>query len=94
LFPEADVAVGRLYYCTTDGEYRTHEVPINDHNTGAAQVLSDVLAQAFSAGAFHALPRSGACTWCDYRTVCGPDEERRIRRKPAPVELRRLREFE
>jgi ATP-dependent helicase/DNAse subunit B len=94
IFPEADVDVGRLYYCTTDGEFRTHEVPINEHTTGAAQVLSDVLGHAYSAGAFHALPRTGACAWCDYRTVCGPDEERRVRRKPAPVELKRLREFQ
>jgi ATP-dependent helicase/nuclease subunit B len=94
LFPDSHVQSGRLYYCTADGEYRTHEVEINEHTTGGARVLSDVLGQAYRAGAFQALPRKGACDWCDYRTVCGPDEERRVRRKPAPVELKRLREFQ
>ena len=93
LFPDADVRSGRLYYCTADGEFRDHEVPIDDHTTAAARVLAEVLGQAFSAGTFQALPRDGACAWCDYRTVCGPDEERRIRRKPAPVELKRLRDY-
>ena len=93
IFPEDRVASGRLYYCTSDGEFRDHEVPINEETTRAARTLADVLGSAFGAGAFQALPRKDACTWCDYRTVCGPDEERRIRRKPAPVELKRLRDY-
>lgn len=94
MFPDADVQSGRLYYCTADGGYREHEVPLNADAVEAARVLAGVLGGAFEAGAFHALPRSGACTWCDYRTVCGPDEERRIRRKPDPIELNRLRDLQ
>lgn len=94
IFPDHPVQSGRLYYCTSDGEFRAHEVPINEETTKAAEVLADVLGSAFSGGAFAALPRTRACEWCDYRTVCGPDEERRIQRKPAPVELKRLREYQ
>ncbi|MDH3732428.1 MAG: PD-(D/E)XK nuclease family protein [Gemmatimonadota bacterium] len=94
LFPEDDVQSGRLYYCTSDGEFRSHEVPINEETAGAARVLADVLGSAYEAGAFQALPRKKACDWCDYRTVCGPDEERRILRKPAAVELKRLRDYQ
>ncbi|MDX1393503.1 MAG: PD-(D/E)XK nuclease family protein [Gemmatimonadota bacterium] len=93
LFPDHAVESGRLYYCTTDGEYRSHEVPLADHTVEAARVLSGVLRHAFDAGAFPALPRARACEWCDYRAICGPDEERRVRRKPSPVELEQLREF-
>ena len=92
LFPNARVDSGRLYYCTTDGEFRDHSVRLDERASEAAGLLSDVVLNAFAAGRFPALPREGACRWCDYRPVCGPDEERRVRRKPAPVELRRLRE--
>ena len=91
LFPTQRVQSGRLYYCTTDGEFRDHEVPLDAAASEAAQLLADIVLGAFVAGRFPALPAEGACRWCDYRAVCGPDEERRIRRKPAPVELRRLR---
>jgi len=93
MFPEAHVQSGRLYYCTADGEYREHEVALDEDAIDAARVLAEVLGHAFEAGAFPALPRPGACTWCNYQSVCGPDEERRIRRKPAPVELKRLRDL-
>ena len=91
MFPARRVQSGRLYYCTTDGEFRDHEVPLNAETDGAAGLLSDIVLGAFAAGRFPALPADGACRWCDYQAVCGPDEERRIRRKPAPVELQRLR---
>jgi hypothetical protein len=26
-------------------------------------------------------PRQGACTWCDFRSICGPLEEQRAKRK-------------
>jgi hypothetical protein len=32
-----------------------------------------------------------ACTWCDYRPVCGPYEEIRTRKKPqAPLKVLEL----
>ncbi|WP_420447718.1 PD-(D/E)XK nuclease family protein [Candidatus Palauibacter sp.] len=93
LFPEQRVESGRLYYCTADGEFRDHVVPLDDRALEAAGVLSEIVSGAFEAGSFPALPREDACRWCDYRQVCGPDEERRTRRKPPPVELRRLREY-
>ena len=92
LFPEDRVQSGRLYYCTTDGEFRDHEVALNERASEAAGLLSEIVLGAFAAGRFPALPREDACRWCDYRSVCGPDEERRVARKPRPVELGRLRE--
>ncbi|MCG8466650.1 MAG: PD-(D/E)XK nuclease family protein [Gemmatimonadetes bacterium] len=94
LFPEDRVESGRLYYCTTAGGYRAHEVPIDDVTVQAARTLGEVVRAAFEAGSFPALPRPDACRWCDYRPVCGPDEERRTRRKPEPAELDRLRTYQ
>ncbi|MXW66467.1 MAG: PD-(D/E)XK nuclease family protein [Gemmatimonadales bacterium] len=93
LFPEQPVESGRLYYCTADGEFRDHVVPLDDRALQAAGLLSEIVSGAFEAGSFPALPREDACRWCDYRQVCGPDEELRTRRKPPPVDLRRLREY-
>ncbi|MYE70131.1 MAG: hypothetical protein F4237_08805 [Gemmatimonadetes bacterium] len=93
LFPGQRVESGRLYYCTADGEFRDHVVPLDDRALEAAGVLSEIVSGAFEAGSFPALPREDACRWCDYRQVCGPDEELRTRRKPPPVDLRRLREY-
>lgn len=94
LFPDQRVVSGRLYYCTTAGAFQSHDVPLNDYTTQAARTLSEVVRDAFDTGRFPALPRADACQWCDYRTVCGPDEERRVRRKPKPVELKRLRDYQ
>ncbi len=93
LFPEQRVESGRLYYCTADGEFRDHVVPLDDRALEAAGILGEIVSGAFEAGSFPALPREDACRWCDYRQVCGPDEERRTRNKPPPVHLRRLREY-
>lgn len=93
LFPDQRVESGRLYYCTADGEFRDHVVPLDDRALEAAGILSEIVSGAFEAGSFPALPREDACRWCDYRQVCGPDEELRTRSKPPPVHLRRLREY-
>jgi hypothetical protein len=33
-------------------------------------------------GSLAAAPAEGACDWCDFRLVCGPNEEQRTGRKP------------
>lgn len=75
------VEAGRLFYCTRRGDYETREVPLNtDSRTKAAQVLS-IVDQAVADGFLPAAPRDRACDWCDFRSVCGPYEETRLRRK-------------
>ena len=53
-----------------------------------------VIDRAIAAGFLPAAPRPRACGICDFRDVCGPHEETRIRLKdPARTEeLRTLRE--
>ena len=45
---------------------------------------------AIAEGFLPAAPAPGACTWCEYRPVCGPYEEIRVGKK-SPDRLARLR---
>jgi hypothetical protein len=44
--------------------------------------LVAIVGRALAAGFLPALPAKGACRFCDYRPVCGPNEEVRTARKP------------
>lgn len=78
---------GRLYFCTRRGGYRTFEVPVHELSLFALGEVLDLLDGSLADGFFPAAPREGACGRCDYRPVCGPWEERRIRHKPtAPLQ--------
>jgi len=96
MFPEETVEAGRLDYCTTQGQFREVVVPLRPEGRRAAELLTRVLSSRLDRGSFPAVPRADACERCDYRRVCGPHEEFRIRRKDASaiadlIELRGLR---
>ncbi|HET7216621.1 MAG TPA: PD-(D/E)XK nuclease family protein, partial [Vicinamibacterales bacterium] len=80
------VGYGRLFYCTAAGGFTDHHIAINDVNRRAGLEALEIVDRAIELGFLPAAPASGACTWCDFRTVCGPHEETRIRRK-APERL-------
>jgi ATP-dependent helicase/nuclease subunit B len=94
LFGDKTVAGGRLDYCTTRGEFSDVIVPLDADARAAAQLLADTLAHHVATGFFPAAPAKGACTYCDYRPVCGPYEEQRVRKKDRErlIPLTRLRE--
>ncbi len=94
LFPDATVAGGRLSYCTTRGEFSVVDTPLTDQARASAKLVVDTLADLATRGFFPAAPADKACTWCDFRRVCGPNEERRAKGKAQPplVQLKRLRE--
>ncbi|MEO8845940.1 MAG: PD-(D/E)XK nuclease family protein [Kofleriaceae bacterium] len=93
LLAGSDVEGGRLYYCTTRGDFRDVSVPLDDAARAAGHALADTLTHHFKDGFFPAAPNKGECTWCDYKTVCGPYEEQRARRKQTDrlVQLKKLR---
>jgi CRISPR/Cas system-associated exonuclease Cas4 (RecB family) len=71
----------RLFYCTQRGGYQEvpFEVTPNTRNWfGRAMSLID---GEIERGFLPAAPQAGACGMCDYRPVCGPNEERRTSRK-------------
>jgi ATP-dependent helicase/nuclease subunit B len=88
LLPEP-VESGRLYYCTSDGEFTEREVPLNEWSRRQAAEVVKIVGEALAEGFLPAAPDQGACRWCDYRPVCGPHEERRVERK-APEQLGEL----
>jgi ATP-dependent helicase/nuclease subunit B len=76
------VSIGRLYYCTTAGGFG--EAPIRIDGASRAQGLDalTIVDRAIELGCLPAAPLKDACRWCDFRPVCGPDEERRVAAKP------------
>ena len=77
------VGFGRLFYCTAPGGFTDHHIAINEPNRRAGLEALEIIDRAIELGFLPAAPANGACTWCDFRAVCGPHEEQRIRRKGA-----------
>jgi len=89
------VAAGRLYYCTTPGGFADHAIPINDYNRNQGLQALAIVDRAIEQGFLVAAPSDRACTWCDFRPVCGPREEERVTRKSGDriADLEALREM-
>jgi CRISPR/Cas system-associated exonuclease Cas4 (RecB family) len=75
------VAVGRLFYCTSAGNFTDHPIPINDTNRRIGLEALEIIDRAIELGFLPAAPDERACTWCDFRAVCGPHEFQRISHK-------------
>ena len=73
------VEVGRLYYCTTPGGFGELPIPITAATRAQGLDALTIVDRAVELGHLPADPQKDACRWCDFRTVCGPDEERRVR---------------
>jgi ATP-dependent helicase/nuclease subunit B len=87
LFPDTKVEDGVLYYCTSTGGFEKVGVPLDDNARAAARLVAKTVGDALANGFLPAAPKIekkgfGACTWCDFRRVCGPYEEIRTRKKP------------
>jgi len=92
---ELPAEAGRLSYCTRRGGYEDVTVRVDDRNREAVSLVLDVVDRAVQDGFLPAAPQEGACRYCDYRLICGPHEERRIRRKHPQrlVMLQQLRDL-
>jgi len=77
----APVESGRLYYCTADGDFTEREIPLDGDNRELARRAIGIIGKALEEGFLPAAPARDACRWCDYRAVCGPNEEARTGRK-------------
>jgi ATP-dependent helicase/nuclease subunit B len=75
------VTAGRLFYSTTAGGFAEREIPINDYTRTQGLMVLTLVDKAIEAGFLPAAPAERACAWCDFRPVCGPREEERLRRK-------------
>jgi ATP-dependent helicase/DNAse subunit B len=88
------VKVGRLFYCTSAGQFTDHPIPLNEQNRRAGLEALEIVDRAIELGFLPAAPGERSCTWCDFLPVCGPDEPRRVRNKSAEKlgDLEALRE--
>jgi ATP-dependent helicase/nuclease subunit B len=75
------VCEGRLFYATTVGGFVDKSIPINDYTRGQGLQVLEIIDRAVETGFLPAAPKERACTWCDFRPVCGPREEERTKRK-------------
>src|SRR5204863_1112784 len=79
----AHVQSGRLFYCTSAGGFAEHEIPLNEANRRLGLEALEIVDRAIELGFLPAAPADRACTWCDFRSICGPDEPRLVARKAA-----------
>jgi len=79
------VVSGRLSYCTAAGGFNELEIPLNEANRRSGLEALEIVDRAIELGFLPPAPASRACIWCDFRTVCGPDEEKHVARKPADL---------
>ncbi len=75
------VEAGRLFYCTLAGRYEERTVPLDARARQSGVEVLQIIDRAVEQATLPPAPREGACLYCDFRVVCGPDEERRIGRK-------------
>jgi CRISPR/Cas system-associated exonuclease Cas4 (RecB family) len=76
------VAESRLFFCTSAGGYKVRPVALTPQSRRMGIEALEVIDRAIELGFLAAAPSEGACAWCDFRPVCGPNEERRVARKP------------
>lgn len=81
LFPDQRVEAGRLFYCTQAGGFSAVEIPLTEQTRATVAEVMAVIGASLEAGFFPTAPDKGECRFCDFRAVCGPDEERRVKEK-------------
>lgn len=87
LFPEATVAGGSLFFCTSRGGFERRDVALSEQARGGVREVTDVLRWLLRSSFLAAHPVGAwACQWCDYAPVCGPHEYVRIGRKERSCE--------
>ena len=69
-----DVPVGesRLFFCTSAGGFKQRPVLLDSVTKGMAIEALETIDRAVERGTLAPAPAEGACTWCEFRPVCGP----------------------
>jgi RecB family exonuclease len=79
------IRTGRLYYCTATGNYEERIVVIDENARAAAVNFVTTLDFALKQGFLPAAPEPRECDWCNFRRVCGPYEDQRLRIKAGGI---------
>lgn len=75
------VTEGRLYFCTSVGGFGERVVPLHDVTRQRGVMVLGTIDRAVERALMLPAPKERACNWCDFREVCGPQEELRVSRK-------------
>ena len=75
------VESARFSYCTTAGGFTEHSVPINERSRAMGIEALEIIDRSVELGMLPPAPAERACSFCDFLPVCGPNQERRSRRK-------------
>jgi len=75
------VESGRLLYATHQGGYTPIEIRLEPRPRLIAAKLLESVDRSIETGFLAPVPQKDACRTCDYQTVCGPYEERRLEDK-------------
>ncbi|MGH9220045.1 MAG: PD-(D/E)XK nuclease family protein, partial [Vicinamibacterales bacterium] len=81
LFPEETVYSGRLFFCTSVGDFTPYEIPLLGETPKRGLEVLEIIDRAVEHGTLAARPARDVCQWCDFQVVCGREEQRRTRRK-------------
>lgn len=81
LFVGRPVEGGRLYYCTSAGDFTAVDIPLDERARKAAELVARTVQAAIETPFLPAAPEKNGCEYCDYARVCGPYEAIRTGRK-------------
>jgi CRISPR/Cas system-associated exonuclease Cas4 (RecB family) len=76
-----EIESGRLFYATQRGAYQHVQIPVTQKSRQFLARLLENIDSSIVQGFLPPAPQKDACGICDYRIVCGPYEERRLKRK-------------
>ena len=75
------VTEGRLYFCTSVGGFSERVVPLHELTRQRGVLVLETINRAVERALLLPAPKERACSWCDFRELCGPQEELRASRK-------------
>jgi ATP-dependent helicase/nuclease subunit B len=81
----APVGESRLFFCTSAGGFKQRPVLLTPSAKAMALGALETIDRAIELGPLAPSPAEHACTWCEFRPVCGPGEAQRVSRKRAEL---------
>jgi ATP-dependent helicase/nuclease subunit B len=85
------VSEGRLFYCTADGGFNEHQIPLGPIARESAEIVLRTIDAGVATSFLVPAPREDACVYCDFQEVCGPYEEIRWAKKKENLPLVQLK---
>jgi ATP-dependent helicase/nuclease subunit B len=85
------VSEGRLFYCTADGGFSEHRIPLERMARESLEIVLRTIDSGLATPFLVPAPREDACLYCDFHEICGPYEEIRVAKKRETLGLVQLK---